>query len=48
MHALGKVDFWILNFFQFAIDWKNNSNTKVEGVFFFIFMTSYVETNFFK
>jgi hypothetical protein len=30
----------------FAIDWKNNSKTKVEKVFFFIFMSSYAEMSF--
>jgi hypothetical protein len=30
---LGEVDFWIFNFLQFAIDWKNNSKTKVEKAF---------------
>jgi hypothetical protein len=30
--------FWIFYFIQFAIDGKNNSKTKVEKVFFFIFM----------
>jgi hypothetical protein len=29
------------NFLQFAVDGKTNSNTKVEKVFFFIFMSSY-------
>jgi hypothetical protein len=44
--AVGEVDFWIFfifNFLQFAIDGKNNSKTKVEKVFFFIFMSSYAE-----
>jgi hypothetical protein len=31
------------NFLQFAIDGKNNSKTKVEKAFFFIFMSSYAE-----
>jgi hypothetical protein len=31
------------NFLQFAIDGNNNSKTKVEKVFFFIFMSSYAE-----
>jgi hypothetical protein len=35
--------FWIFNFLQFAIDGKNNSKTKVEKVFFFIFMSSDAE-----
>jgi hypothetical protein len=38
----------IFNFLQFAIDGKNNSKTKVEKVFFFIFMSSYAEMSFFK
>jgi hypothetical protein len=41
--TLGEVDFWIFwffNFLQFAIDGKNNSKTKVEKVFFFIFMST--------
>jgi hypothetical protein len=45
-YALGEVDFWIfwiLNFLQLAIYGKNNSKTKVEKVFFFIFMSSYAE-----
>jgi hypothetical protein len=33
--------FLIFNFLQSAIDGKNNSKTKVEKVFFFIFMSSY-------
>jgi hypothetical protein len=37
--TVGEVDFWIFNFVQFAIDWKNNS----KKVFFFIFMSSYAE-----
>jgi hypothetical protein len=32
--------FWIFNFIQLVIDGKNNSKTKVEKVFFFIFMSS--------
>jgi hypothetical protein len=39
--TLWEVDFWIFwifNFFKFAIDGENNSKTKVEKVFFFIFM----------
>jgi hypothetical protein len=36
------------NFLQFAIDGKNNSKTKVEKVFFFIFMSSYAEMSFLK
>jgi hypothetical protein len=46
-YLLGEVDFWIFfrvfNFLQFAIDGENNSKTKVEKVFFFIFMSSYAE-----
>jgi hypothetical protein len=34
------------NFLQFAVDGKNNSKTKVEKVFFFIFMSSYAEMSF--
>jgi hypothetical protein len=45
---LGEVDFWIFNFLQLAIDWENNSKTKVEKVFFFIFMSAYAEMRFFK
>jgi hypothetical protein len=47
----GEVDFWIFwifNFLQLAIYGKNNSMTKVEKVFFFIFMSSYAEMSFFK
>jgi hypothetical protein len=40
---LGEVDFWIFNFLQFAMDGKNNSKTKLENVFFFIFMSSNAE-----
>jgi hypothetical protein len=50
-YILGEVDFWIFwifNFLQFAIDGKNNSKTKVEKVFFFIFMSSYAEMSFLK
>jgi hypothetical protein len=36
------------NILQFAIDGKNNSKTKVEKVFFFIFMSSYAEMSFYK
>jgi hypothetical protein len=49
MHIRGSrfLDFfWIFNFLQFAIDGKNNSKTKVEKVFFFIFMSSYAEMSF--
>jgi hypothetical protein len=48
-YILGEVDFWIFwifNFLQFAIDGKSYSKTKVEKVFFFIFMPSYVEMSF--
>jgi hypothetical protein len=40
--------FGIFNFLQFAVDGKNNSKTKVEKVFFFIFMSSYAEMSFLK
>jgi hypothetical protein len=40
--------FLIFNFLQFAIYGKNNSKTKVEKVFFFIFMSSYAEMSFLK
>jgi hypothetical protein len=46
--VLGEVDFWIFNFLQFAIDGQNNSKTKVENVFFFIFMSSCAEMSFSK
>jgi hypothetical protein len=36
------------NFLQFVIDGKNNSTTKVEKGFFFIFMSSYAKTRFFR
>jgi hypothetical protein len=36
------------NFLQFAVDGKNNSKTKVEKVFFFLFMSSYAKMSFFK
>jgi hypothetical protein len=34
--------------FSFSYSLKNNSKTKVEKVFFFIFMSSYAEMSFFK
>jgi hypothetical protein len=34
------------NFLQCAVDGKNNSKTKVQKVFFFIFMSSYAEMSF--
>jgi hypothetical protein len=40
--------FLIYNFLQFAIDVENNSKTKVEKVFLFIFMSSYAEMSFLK
>jgi hypothetical protein len=40
--------FLIYNFLQFAIDGKNNSKTKVEKVFFFIFLSAYAEMSFSK
>jgi hypothetical protein len=46
-----EVDIWIFcifNFLQFAIDGENNSKTKVEKVFFFIFMSSYAEMSSLK
>jgi hypothetical protein len=46
-HFLGRF-FWFFNFLQFAIDGKNNSKTKVEKVFFIIFMSSYAEMSFLK
>jgi hypothetical protein len=42
------VFFWIFNFLQFEIDGKNNSKTKEEKVFFFIFMSSFAEVSFLK
>jgi hypothetical protein len=47
VYSRGNV-FLSYNFLQFAIDGKNNSKTKVEKVFFFIFMSSYAEISFFK
>jgi hypothetical protein len=44
--VVGEVDFWFCNFLQFAIDGKNNSKTKVEKMFFFIFMSSYADMSF--
>jgi hypothetical protein len=35
--------FLIYNVLQFEIDGKNHSKTKVQKVFFFIFMSSYAE-----
>jgi hypothetical protein len=40
--------FLISNILQFAIDGKYNSKTKVENLFFFIFMSSYAEMSFLK
>jgi hypothetical protein len=51
VYGLGEVDFWIFwifNFLQFTIVVKRNSKTKVEKVFFFIFMSSYAEMSFLK
>jgi hypothetical protein len=45
---VGEVDFWIFNFLPLAIHGKNNSKTKVEKVFFFIFMSSYADMSFFQ
>jgi hypothetical protein len=45
---VGFLIFLIFNFLQLAIDWKNNSKTKVEKMFFFIFMSSYTEMSFLK
>jgi hypothetical protein len=49
-YIVGEVDFFyfffIFNFLQFAVDGKNNSKTKVQKVFFFIFMSSYAEMSF--
>jgi hypothetical protein len=39
--------FWIFNFYQLNLDWQKNSKTKVEEVFFFIFMSSYSEMSFY-
>jgi hypothetical protein len=49
--TIGEVDFWtfwIFNFLQLAIYRKNNYKTKVEKVFFFIFMSSYADMSFLK
>jgi hypothetical protein len=46
--AIGENRFLIFNFLQFAVDRKNNYKTKVEKVFFFIFMASYTEMSFLK
>jgi hypothetical protein len=40
--------FGIFNFLQFAVDGKKNSKTKVQKVFFFIFMSSYAKMSFLK
>jgi hypothetical protein len=45
---IGGSRFFIFNIQQLAIDGKNNSKTKVEKVFFFIFMSSYAEMGFFQ
>jgi hypothetical protein len=47
LHGRGSR-FLIFNILQFAIDGKNNSKTKEEKVFFFIFMSSYAEMRFLK
>jgi hypothetical protein len=47
--AVGEVDIWIVwifNFLQLAIDGQKNSKTKVEKVFFFIYISSYAEMSF--
>jgi hypothetical protein len=49
VYTVGGVDFWIFWIFdllQLAIDWQNNSKTKVVKVFFFIFLSSYAEMSF--
>jgi hypothetical protein len=38
--------FLCYNILQFAIDRKNNSKTKVQKAFFFIFMSSHAEMSF--
>jgi hypothetical protein len=48
LYTVGEVDFWYSIFLQFAIDGENNSKTKVETVFFFIFMSSYAEMSLLK
>jgi hypothetical protein len=40
--------FWIFIFLQIAIDRKNNSKTKVEKVFSFIFMLSFLKEEIIK
>jgi hypothetical protein len=50
IYSIGEVDFWIVwifSYLQFAIDGKNNYKTKVEKVFFFIFMSSCAVMSFF-
>jgi hypothetical protein len=39
-------DFWIFDLLQMNLGWQKNSQTKVEKAFFFIFMSSYAEMNF--
>jgi hypothetical protein len=45
LHTRGSR-FLSYNFLQSAIDGKNNSKTKVEKAFFFIFVSSYAEMRF--
>jgi hypothetical protein len=45
LHSRGS-QFLSYNFLQSAIDGKNNSKTKVENAFFFIFMSSFAEMHF--
>jgi hypothetical protein len=45
----GGVDFWIFwifSFLQLNLDWQKNLKTKLEEVFFFIFMSYYAEVSF--
>jgi hypothetical protein len=46
--TVGGVDFWIFSFLQLVIDWQNNSKSKDEKVFFFIFYVSLCGNEFLK
>jgi hypothetical protein len=49
--VLGEVVFDFFGFsvsYSTAIDWKNSSKTKVEKMFFFIFMSSFAEMSFLR
>jgi hypothetical protein len=46
--TLGEVDFGVSISYSLQLMGKNNSKTKIEKVFYFIFMSSYAEISFLK